>query len=111
MTVEELHSTCLSAPGLLRACALSTRAHRPNQKAPTIEVVKWLERGWKPVYQPHFWTAATGRIQKVYYDAQKRLVLIEHSHTHTHTHTHTHLPSLTLLYAEAQRGSSHPSAG
>ena len=35
VTVEELHSTCLSAPGLLRACALSTRAHRPNQKAPT----------------------------------------------------------------------------
>jgi len=54
-----------------------------------------LERGWKPVYQPHFWTAATGRIQKVYYDAQKRLVLIEHSHTHTHTHTHTHISPLS----------------
>lgn len=30
--------------------------------------------------------------------------------THTHAHTHN-LPSLTLLYAEAQRGSSHPFAG
>ena len=71
-----------------------------------LEVVKWLERGWKPVYQPHLWTAVTGRIQKVYYDAQKRLVLVEHSHAHAHTHTQN-LPSLTLLYAEAQRGSSH----
>ena len=125
-----------------------------------LEVVKWLGRGWKPVYQPHFWTAVTGRIQKVYHDAQKRLVLIAHSLTHTHTHTHTHtpprshtvvcspphthtsplshccmhthththLPALTavcththththtlsrlsLLYAEAQRASSPPSAG
>lgn len=75
-----------------------------------LEVVKWLERGWKPVYQPHLWTAVTGRIQKVYYDAQKRLVLVEHSHAHAHTHTQN-LPSLTLLYAEAQRGSSHPFAG
>ena len=107
-----------------------------------LEVVKWLGRGWKPVYQPHFWTAVTGRIQKVYHDAQKRLVLIAHSlthththisplshccmlppphthisplsllyaHTHTHTHTHT-LSRLSLLYAEAQRASSPPSAG
>ena len=69
-----------------------------------LEVVRWLGRGWKPVYQPHFWTAVTGRIQKVYHDAQKRLVLIAHSLTHTHTHTsprsdtaiysftHTHTP-------------------